>query len=142
MQKKELTLITRNIQSVFPSYVEDERLINYNYEEILERVKKCKDKPKFEELTKGLHEEQDTGVILKCDYCGNKELVFDTDEFLRKHDRCKSVDWLSRYVKKVKGEGITKTTYYEMSNEEFEKAYRPWMQHYLNSSKSDFLKKL
>ena len=133
MQKKELTLLTKTIQAIHPEYVEDERLLDYNFTDIKRNFGRHKGSstPTFEELTDGLTELSDPGAWMKCEYCKKLELVFDTDEWIKAHRRCQQIDFIDRQSKQIMGKGITKTLYYEMGEDEFESNYRKVMNYYL-----------
>ncbi len=149
MERKEFDTLMRHLQALYSGFYVDEEewwevLNKYSYKEIKNRIDKRKSitPPVHTNLIRGLEEEVIKPIILKCEFCGKKENVLDMNEWLKKHERCKSVDFLYRYIKKVKGEEITKEIYYEMNADEFEQAYRPWMNHYLTHRESNFIKKI
>lgn len=138
MNRKELTNITRGIQAIYSNYIEDERLIDYNYNDIKKKAQLHvgNEAPTFEELTKGLTPiDNDPPVVMMCEYCKEKELVSDTNQWLEKHRICQKIDFIDRQSKKIRGIGINKLKYYQMSSYELEKNYRKVMDNYIENIK-------
>lgn len=141
MTRDEFNKFYRKLESTYSSFngTEDEWwdvVKKYTYKDIIEKlnehIETKKSTPIHINLVKGLKEEiQDSGVWLKCEYCKKLELVFDTEEWLKAHRRCQQIDFIDRQSKKITGQGITKTLYYEMGEVEFETNYRKVMNYYL-----------
>lgn len=144
MQRKELNILTKTIQAIHPEYEEDDRLLNFNLIDIKRNFGRHKGlgTPTFEELTAGLEEASDPGAWMKCEYCKKKELVFDTDDWIKKHRKCQQIDFIDRQSKQITGKGITKTLYYEMGEDEFEANYRKVMNYYLEHKEPLVMKEL
>ena len=136
MQRNELNSLTRSIQSIYPTYEQDDRLLDFEYTEVKKKAQlhKTNEAPTFEELTAGLTPiDNNPPVVMQCEYCKEKELVSDTNQWLEKHRVCQKIDFIDRQSKKIRGVGINKLKYYQMSSYELEKNYRKVMEHYLEN---------
>ena len=136
MQRNELNSLTRSIQSIYPTYEQDDRLLDFEYTEVKKKAQlhKTNEAPTFEELTEGLTPiDNNPPVVMQCEYCKEKELVSNTNEWLEKHRVCQKIDFIDRQSKKIRGVGINKLKYYQMSSYELEKNYRKVMEHYLEN---------
>lgn len=87
--------------------------------------------PLMTQLTRGLSKietEEEKLVYLQCDLCKEKILVGnDFNVFEKHHRRCSKIDFIDRQAKELKGEGIDKQHFYEMSDDELDSKYRKWM---------------
>lgn len=70
----------------------------------------------------------------QCDLCGKLILVGeDWDKFETHHRRCEKIDFIDRQSKEIHNTGITKSVYYEMSDDELEKNYRAYMNNWIKT---------
>lgn len=94
--------------------------------------------PLMTELIRNANKEtelEEKPVVLQCEYCKEKELVYSTNDWLEKHRICQKIDFIDRQSKKIRGVGINKLKYYQMSSYELEKNYRKVMDNWLSTSK-------
>lgn len=116
----------------------------YSYKDILNKIQKSNKTPIHINIIKGLNkEERVEDWITECDLCKKKFLIKNNDlQELEQHRRkCSKIDFIDLMSRKLKGTGITYSKYYNMTDEELEKAYRPVMQYYEQQPKA-VLKKL
>lgn len=87
------------------------------------------------ELTRGLdriEREPEKYVYIQCDLCKEKILVGDDSTPFDKHYRkCQKIDFIDRQAKEIRGYGITKSIYYNKSDEELDKDYRKVMDNWV-----------
>lgn len=70
----------------------------------------------------------------QCDICGELILVGDDwDEFEKHHRKCSKIDFINRQSKEIHGKEITKSIYYNMSDDELEKNYRQYMNNWVKT---------
>ena len=82
-------------------------------------------------------------VYIQCDLCGELILVGDDWEVFEKHHRkCSKIDFINTMSLKTRKEPINKQKYYDMTEEELERAYRQVMDYYLQTPKGNIVKKL
>jgi hypothetical protein len=83
--------------------------------------------PLFYELTRNLEKitpTEEKEVYIGCELCGKRILVGnDWREFEEHHRRCAKIDFIDRQSKEIRGEGIDKQHFREMSDEELDKKY-------------------
>lgn len=148
MIKREYEQLLKEIRAIYPEFEADERLLDFTYASIKKNFGRHKGKaiPTFEELIKGVDpEDLDKPVILQCEYCKGKELVRDTNEWIDKHRKCQKIDFIDRQSKQIRGIGINRLKYYQMSSYELEKNYRKVMDNYIENikhQKNQFYEKL
>lgn len=88
-------------------------------------------------------EPQKEPVYIQCDLCGKLILVGeDWEVFERHHRKCSKIDFINTMSLRTRKEPINKQKYYDMTDEELEKAYRPVMDYYLQTPKGNIVKKL
>lgn len=135
MIKKDYLSLIKEIRGIYPEFQGNEDLLNYKYTDVKKNflLHTGEEAPTYQELTEGLNYENDDPVVMMCEYCKEKELVSDTNQWLEKHRVCQKIDFIDRQSKKIRGVGINKLKYYQMSSYELEKNYRKVMEHYLEN---------
>ncbi len=139
MTKKEYKDLLVSIRNIYPNFKGNDELLNYDFDEVKANFLKLKsnEEPTFEEITKGLKTiSTEKPVIMQCEYCKEKELVTDTREWLEKHRICQKIDFIDRESKRIKGVGVNKLKYYQMSSYELEKCYREIMNNWIKTHKN------
>lgn len=82
-------------------------------------------------------------VYIQCELCGELILVGeDWNVFEKHHRKCAKIDFINTMSLRTKKKPINKQEYYNMTDEELEKAYRPIMDYYLKTPKGNIVKKL
>lgn len=142
MQKIELDRLTRDIQYIHKNFIEDERLLDYNYDKVRNNWLKNKSSEEitFEALTKGLVKEGKLEMRIQCDLCKTWIPYSSWEEYDTHWRRCSKIDFINRQAKELGGKGIDYGLYREMSNEELDRRYRQIMNNYEKShSKQEIL---
>ena len=106
--------------------------------------------PLFYELTRGLEKItpiEEKEVYIGCDLCGKRILVGnDWEEFEVHHRRCSKIDFIDRQSKEIRGEGINKEHFRELSDKELDEKYnkimKNWEDTHPKSSIRNILKKV
>ena len=129
MTKKELIDLTKAIRNIYPDFKGYDDLINYKYEEVKKNflLHKGNETPSYDELVEGLRYENEKDVLMTCELCGRKIHYTTWENFEKHHRRCSKIDFIDRQAKELKGEGIDKQHFYEMSDDELDSKYRKWM---------------
>ena len=88
--------------------------------------------PMVTSLTRGLEKMTDRvpekPVYIACDLCGEKILIGnDWNPFEVHRRKCSKIDFIDREAKRIRGEGIDKEHYKEMTDEELNTRYRKVM---------------
>lgn len=137
MTKRDYDSLLREIRGIYPDFKDNKDLLNYKYNEVRKNFlhHKGEDTPTYQDLVEGLCYENDQPVILQCEYCKEKELVSNTNEWIAKHRKCQKIDFIDRQSKQIRGIGINRLKYYQMSSYELEKNYRKVMDNYINTMK-------
>ena len=137
MIKRDYLSLIKDIRGIYPEFQGNEDLLNYKYEDVKKNflLHKGEEAPTYQELTEGLSYENDNPVVMQCEYCKQKELVSNTNDWLDKHRVCQKIDFIDRQSKQIRGIGINKLKYYQMSSYELEKNYRKVMDNYIENVK-------
>lgn len=152
MKLEEIKQLLKRIKSHYQTFTTDENkmkewhkfLKEYDSKDINESfdryiLEQHEQPPMITSLTRGISKieaEEEQLVYLQCDLCGEKILVGnDFDVFEKHHRRCSKIDFIDRQAKELKGEGIDKQHFREMSDEELDSKYRKWMDNWQQSHK-------
>lgn len=137
MQRIELNNLTRTIQSVYSDYIEDERLLDYDFNEVKKNYLHHKgiETPTYDLLIKGLNQVAPNILTVKCEYCGESIKYLNWETYDKHWRRCSKIDFINRQAKELKGEGIDYSIYRSMSDEELNQRYRKIMDYYQTTHK-------
>ena len=89
-------------------------------------------------LTRGLRKvevPEESCWITECDICKKRITIYNNDmtDYEKHRRRCAKIDFIDTMSKRLRGEGVAICKYYEMSDDELEKAYRKIMNYYLQT---------
>lgn len=89
------------------------------------------------ELTKGIERIPRDHILeeknIQCDLCRKIITYYEWDEFEKHHRRCEKIDFIDRQSKKIRGEGIDKIKYYNMSDNDLDTRYRKIMDNWVET---------
>lgn len=86
---------------------------------------------------------QEKEWVTRCDICGTEIRIYgdDMSDFDKHYRKCQKIDFINRMSNKYRGINVALAKYYEMSNEELDKAYRKIMDFYVqHREETDLLK--
>lgn len=88
--------------------------------------------PMVVSLTRGIEKMNDNApeklVYIQCEYCKDKILIGnDWTPFDVHHRKCSKIDFIDRESKRIRGEGIDKEHYRQMTDDELNARYRKVM---------------
>lgn len=137
MQRNELNNLTKMIQSAYEDYVEDERLIDYDYNEVKNNYlhHKGMETPNYDYLTNGLTQVLPNVLTVKCEFCGKPIPYLNWETYDKHWRKCSKIDFINRQAKELKGEEIDYSLYRSMSDEELDKRYRKIMDYFQTTHK-------
>ena len=81
----------------------------------------------------------------RCDICKKEITIYNNDmsEYDKHYRKCQKIDFINDMSKRFRGTNVALAKYYEMNDEELEKAYRKIMDFYLqNREEKDLFKKM
>jgi hypothetical protein len=153
MTRNEFNTLFKQIQSEFDDFKGDydewyKILCNYSYEDVLKNFKKYTGvtPPIYLTLIKNLkQEEKIDDWLTKCDICGKEIRIYNNDmsEYDKHYRKCQKIDFINRMSQKYKGVPAAIVKYYEMSDDELDRAYRKIMDFYVqHREKPELFKKI
>lgn len=143
MNREQTIKLISQLQMNYPNFVEEDKvekmvdywateLSQYDYEDVMERFKQLLGDNRFQMKPPTLiyiissltpkHDKinYEKGVF----FCPNCNRPFNLEPVMNKHwDRCRSVDYIIRETKKWFNKKISRKSLFDLSEEEFEKAY-------------------
>lgn len=163
MNKKDTLELFNRIKSHYNMFTYDDAKIlewnkflkDYNKNEVSENLDKFileyhERPPLVFDLTRGLEKTTQPIVeakYIQCDLCGEKILMGDDwGEFEEHHRKCQKIDFIDRQSKAIRGEGIDKQHWREMSSEVLDAKYNKimanWEETHKDLSMSQFYNRM
>lgn len=152
MTRDEFNKIFKNIENEYSNFNGDyeewyEVLADYSYEDILKKLegRKTTTAPIHTSLIKGLKkEEKIADWITECDICKQRITIHNNDmtDYEKHYRRCSKIDFINLMSKRIRGEGVALSKYYEMNDKDLDEAYRKVMDFYKQQPKTDIIKKI
>ena len=160
MNKQEIALLFNRIKNHYNTFTTNDEKIqewyrflkDYSATDVnrrLDEYLKCEyDQPPLcMSLTRGIEKiKRDTknSWTTCCDICKEHITIYENDmtDYETHRRRCSKIDFINDMSLRIKHEPINKQKYYEMTDEELERAYRPVMDYYRKTPRKDVLKKI